>query len=410
MYEICVGGVNKAEMKEKSLLGKTIGLGGVSIFSYLASYYSRNLLSVATPAMLATGDYTSEFLGLLTSVYFLVYASGQLINGMIGDTISPKYMLSVGLTLTGLSLILFPLVPFAWLQIACFAVMGVGLSMLRGPIMKMVSENLSKDHARAVCTLLSVSSFAGPLVASMLAIVFQWNTMFIVAGIATLCIGMIAFFSLSVFERKGTFVFHGGKKSVLSGCRQLFRIENFIFYLIVGGVVEISGSAITFWIPTYLSNALYLDSIITNTLYSIMSVISSLAPFMALFVFKLTKERDIAMMRGGFLIAVVAFMSMMFAPAVWPKIICLIIAKFSLACCSSVLWSIYIPGMGKTGKVSSINGVINCAGYLSASIANTVFASLLGLSWTGVIGVWCGIAAVGLVASLLAVNKNNGQT
>ena len=55
--------------------------------------------------------------------------------------------------------------------------------------------------------------------------------------------------------------------------------------------------------------------------------------------------------------------------------------------------------------MSSINGVINCTGYLSASIANAVFANLLGLSWNGVILVWCGIAAIGLVAALVVRKK-----
>ena len=117
------------------------------------------------------------------------------------------------------------------------------------------------------------------------------------------------------------------------------------------------------------------------------------------------KERDIVMMRSGFIIAVVSFLCMIFVLSVWAKITFLIIAKLSLACCSSVLWSIYIPGMGSTGKVSSINGVINCTGYLSASIANVIFANMLGLCWNGVILVWCGIAAIGLIASLVVRQK-----
>ena len=96
---------------------------------------------------------------------------------------------------------------------------------------------------------------------------------------------------------------------------------------------------------------------------------------------------------------------MIFVPVIWAKVVFLIIAKLSLSCCSAVLWSIYIPGMGSTGKVSSINGVINCTGYFSASIANAVFAKLLGLSWNGVVFVWCGIAAVGFVAAMVVSKK-----
>lgn len=394
-----------AEQKDGSTLKKAFGLGFVGIFAYLASYYIRNLLSVAAPGMKATGAFTADFIGTLSSVYFLVYAMGQLVNGLIGDSISPKYMISIGLTVTATSITVFPLVPYAWMQIACFALMGVGLSMLRGPIMKMISENLSKNYSRVICTCLSAVSFVGPLVASALAIIFQWNTMFIVAGLSTYGIAITVFIFLTVFERKGMFVFHSSKKAGFGGYLQLFKLENFIFYMIVGGIVEIAGSAITFWIPTYLSDALLLDEITTNALYSAISIVTCLAPFFALFIFKVIKERDIAMLRCGFFLAVASFVAMILIPNAYAKIVFLTLAKFCLACCSSVLWSIYIPGMGSTGKVSSINGVINCTGYLSASVASKVFSKLLGLSWNGVILVWCGIAAVGLIASLIVRKK-----
>ena len=251
--------------------------------------------------MLKSGEYTPEFIGFLSSVYFIVYASGQLVNGLVGDMINPKHMIFIGLTVTGTVVAAFPSIPFAWVKVACFALMGVGLSMLRGPIMKMVSENVNKDYSRVICTCLLAASFAGPLIASCFAIVFTWNTMFVVAGVIAICIAVIAFVLLSVLEHKGYFSFHSNKKSGFGGYLQLFKIENFVFYMIVGGVVEIAASAIGFWIPTYLSDALQLNSVTTNTLFSVISLTSALAPFISLFIFKLTKERDIAMMRCGFL-------------------------------------------------------------------------------------------------------------
>ena len=173
----------------------------------------------------------------------------------------------------------------------------------------------------------------------------------------------------------------------------------------VGGICEIAASAIGFWIPTYLSDALLLDGVTTNVLFSVISVSSAVAPFIALLIFRLIKENDVVLMRCGFLLAVISFICMIAVPTVAARICFLILAKLCLACCGAVLWSVYIPGMGSTGRVSSIIGVINCTGYLSASVANAIFARLLGLSWNGVILVWCGIAAIGLVASLIVRNK-----
>ena len=384
-----------------------IGLGVISIFSYLASYYLRQLLSVATPEMQATGEYTEKFLGILVSVYFWVYAMGQFVNGQIGDKINPKYMVSIGLTITATVVTAFPLVPFRWMQVACFALMGIGLSMLRGPIMKMVSENLNKSYSRVICAILSAVSFLGPIIASTLAIIFKWDTMFIVAGLSTYVIAAVAFIALTVFERKGIFVFHSNPSAGLGGYLQLFKLDHFVFFMLVGGIVEISASAITFWIPTYLSDALHMDAVSRNVLFSVITSVTCVAPFFALFVFKLVKGRDILMVRCGFLLATLSFICMILVPGSYVKIVFLAAARFFTASCSAVLWSIYIPGMRKTGRVSSINGVINCTGYLSAAIANTVFALLIGMSWTGIILMWAGIVFVGFLASLFVRQKEN---
>ena len=357
--------------------------------------------------MQATGAYTAELIGTLSSIYFLLYAIGQLVNGLVGDRINPKYMISIGLTVTATAITAFPLVPFWWMQVACFAMMGVGLSMLRGPIMKMISENLNKDYSRVICTILSAVSFVGPLVASALAIIFEWDMMFIVAGLTTYVIAATAFIFLAVFERRGIFTFRNNKEVKLRDYLQIFKLDRFVFYMFVGVIVEITGSAITFWIPTYLSDALCLDNVVTNVLYSVITVVTCIAPFFALFVFKLIKEKDIVMLRGGFFLAVLTFIGMILVSDVYVKIALLTAAKFFLACCSAVLWSIYIPDMGKTGKVSSINGVINCMGYLSASVASKAFSMLLGLSWTGVILLWGGISGLGLIASLMVKQKKS---
>lgn len=106
------------------MLKRAMGLGSIGIFAYIANYYLRNLLSVATPNMLKSGEYTPEFIGFLSSVYFIVYASGQLVNGLVGDMINPKHMIFIGLTVTGTVVAAFPSIPFAWVKVACFALMG----------------------------------------------------------------------------------------------------------------------------------------------------------------------------------------------------------------------------------------------------------------------------------------------
>ena len=93
-------------MKLSNNAKRAIYIGSLCSISYLAVYVARNVLGSVTPQMLSDG-YTEAFIGTVSSVYLICYAIGQLINGVIGDKIKSKYMMSFGLGLAGVSNFLF---------------------------------------------------------------------------------------------------------------------------------------------------------------------------------------------------------------------------------------------------------------------------------------------------------------
>ena len=93
-------------MKFSANAKNAIKIGAMCFLSYLAVYLARNVLSTVTPQMQAQG-FTKADIGVASSLYFITYAFGQLINGAIGDKIKAKYMMSFGLALAGVSNFLF---------------------------------------------------------------------------------------------------------------------------------------------------------------------------------------------------------------------------------------------------------------------------------------------------------------
>ena len=84
----------------------------------------------------------------------------------------------------------------------------------------------------------------------------------------------------------------------------------------------------------------------------------------------------------------------------------LCLALMAMSCVSALLWSIYIPGLGKTGKVSSVNGILDCTGYVAASAANLLFAGVMShVGWNVVYIIWASIGAVGIIATFFARQK-----
>ena len=72
----------------KSAGKKALIIGVLCIATYLINYYLRNMLSVFSPQLYDTGLFTVSHVGLLSSVYMIFYAAGQLVNGFLGDFLS----------------------------------------------------------------------------------------------------------------------------------------------------------------------------------------------------------------------------------------------------------------------------------------------------------------------------------
>ena len=365
-------------------------IGSLCIATYLASYVTRNILSVSTPEMIKEAFFTKEYTGLLSSVCFIFYAVGQLINGFIGDMVHPKYMIIMGLGVSSISTFAIPLFDNRIIHFAAFALIGFGLSMLRGPLMKVISENTAATHARMICTLFSMAGFAGPLIASLLSIFFEWRAVFTVTGIISVFITVASVTVISLLEKRGEIKFTPKKeKGVLNSILSVFKLEDFFFYMFISAIGEIAGSSITFWIPTYTTEHLGFSGDAASTIYSVVSLTTLFTPFITLVIYEKLIRNGVKLALVMYVLSAVFFIAVRFTAAPLVNVIMLIIAKMAAAAASSIVWSAYIPGLARSGKVSSANGVIDAAGYAMASLANVIFSgSVSRLGWGGIVNMW----------------------
>jgi OPA family glycerol-3-phosphate transporter-like MFS transporter len=385
---------------------KALSVGAVCISTYLVNYYLRNILSVMTPQMLETGLFDKDYVGLLSSTYMLLYALGQLINGFLGDRMSPKKMVLIGILSAGVACSVFPLMPVQPLQMLCFAVFGFALSMVRGPLMKIIAENTKPNHARTICVFFSFASFAGPLIASVFAMLNNWTWAFAAAGATALVVAVIMYTVLTAMEKKGLLTYKTTKGQGLRSLLDVFKIEKFVFYMVIACLVEIGAASISFWIPTYLTENLGFDNNTANLIFSGISTARSLMPFAALIIFRSINEKDVPMMRTAFAASAIMFCGMLFTDNVVLSLVLLVAALLAMSCSSALLWSIYIPGLGKTGKVSSVNGVLDCTGYAAAAAANILFAKVMtACGWNAVFMLWASIGIIGVIATFFAGKK-----
>lgn len=395
-----------AASANKSGAARSFEIGAICIFSYITSYFMRHILSVSTPEMLETGLYGKEFLGSLSSTYMIMYAAGQLINGRIGDKVASKYMVLSGLALCGGASCAFPFATSAVLGYLLFAVMGFSLSMLRGPLVKTISENMEHMHARICNVFLSFAGFAGPLIASVISMATgEWKRTFIAAGILSAAIGVAAFILLSRLEARGAIkrtVRTEEKTSLFGGFAKVFKQDDFIFYMIISVIVEVSSASINFWLPTYLTERLDYEANTSKMIFSVIAFIRAFMPFLSLALIRLFREDGVKMAGVcSFTSAAFFLLAAIFGNSC-ANVVLLTLALMSISLMSSLVWTIYIPSLGKSGVVSTANGVLDFSGYFFASAANVLFAvAVKPFGWGGVAVIWALIAFVGVVSSVV---------
>ena len=389
-------------MKISENAKKAIMIGSMCSFSYLAVYIARNLLSAVTPQMLEGGAFTEEFIGNISSVYFFVYAIGQLINGAIGDKIKARYMISFGLLLAGLCNLFFPLVShLPWAVTAVYGATGFFLAMIYGPMTKVVAENTEPIYATRCSLGYTFASFIGTPAAGMLAAFLAWQSVFYVGSGVLILMGCVCFGVFLAYEKKG-FIRYGrytAEKKV-GGVKILIkhRIVKFAFISFLTGIVRTS---VVFWLPVYLAQALAFSSSEASAIFSASTLVISATAFIAIFIYEklgYNMDKTILLM---FALSAFFFCGVFFIKFPWVNLVLMVLAIMSANGAACMLWSRYCPGLRDTGMVSVATGFLDFISYMAAALANAVFGTAVAVvGWDNLILIWLALMVIGIFVAL----------
>ena len=102
---------------------------------YSAAYIARGNFSFGRSLMMDEGIIDAGIAGIISAVYFICYATGQIFNGILADRKSPFVMVMVGLSVVTLSNIAMTISGQpSWLLILWWGINGLGQSMLWSPV------------------------------------------------------------------------------------------------------------------------------------------------------------------------------------------------------------------------------------------------------------------------------------
>lgn len=397
-------------MLKNEKVRNAVMIGTLCSISYLGVYYARNILSVVTPQIIEGGAHTEEYIGSISSMFFTFYAVGQLINGLVGNKVKSRYMISFGLLLAGVCNALFPYMldmPFA--AHLTYGMIGFFLSMIYAPMTKVVAENTEPLYAARCCLGYTFASYLGSPVAGLAAAFLAWQAVFFSGSAALLIMGTICFLCFLYFEKVGIVKYnqYDAPKAQGQGLKVLVehRIIKFTFVSVLTGIVR---TAVVFWMPTYLTQYLGFSPQDSGLIFTVSTFVISASAFLAVFIYERLKHNMDLTLFLFFAGSACSFVGVYLVNAPMVNIVLLILAILFNNCAASMLWSIYCPSLRDTGMVSGATGYLDFMSYMAAAVSSSLFANAVtGIGWKNLILVWLLLMAAGVIVALPFGKKTN---
>lgn len=387
-------------MKVSRKAKEALSLGTLCSIAYLAVYIARDVLSATTPMITQSGDFSTQQIGTLSSVYFTVYALGQLINGVIGDKIKGRYMISFGLAFASIGFFLLPqLTQLPGYAYIAYGSTGFFLAMIYGPMIKLVSENVEPVYASRCSVAYTMASCLGSPAAGVMASVMAWPWVFRSSAVLLVVMGFFTFFGFYAMERKGIVKYGQFKpqKGATGSVKKLLKrkIIKFTFVAILTGVIRTS---VVFWMPTYISQHLGFAPETATLIFSVASFTFPFSALLAMFLFqRLKRDLDLSVLIG-FIVSTAFFLLVFFVKQPFVNVACLTLAILFNTLSSNLMWSYYCPSLYDTGMVSTATGFLNACSYFAAAIASALFSNAVSsIGWYALILVWTGLMGLGIL-------------
>lgn len=389
-------------MKISQKARNAIFLGTLCSVSYLAVYIARNILGAVTPKMTADG-FSLEYIGKVTAIYLLSYALGQLINGSLGDWIKAKYMISFGLLSAGIANFLFvQLSGLPNIAMIAYAWTGFSLSMIYGPMTKVVAESTELIYATRCSLGYTFASFFGSPMAGLLATFLSWQATFNVSSIVLVAMALISFTFFCIFEKKGIVRYPERKEGEKhkKDYKGLFKrhIIKFASISMITGVIRTSLVA---FLTTYFVEYLGYSTTESTSIFSTATLIISFTTFIAVFVYERLKRNMHLCPLLFFSVAALCFGSMYFITHPVVNIVVMVVGIMASNASATMLWSVYCPSLRDTGLVSGITGFLDFLSYASAALASLLIPIMVSaIGWRNLLLVILGLMLCGVAVCL----------
>ena len=374
--------------------------------TYLVSYMTRINLGAVITAIVEDTGMTKTMISMAVTGSSVTYCIGQLLSGWIGDRVSPKKLVFIGLVTSVAMNLLLPICANHYQMTAVWCVNGLAQAFMWPPMVKlMVCLFTATDYQRAttkVCWGSSLGTVIIYLVSPLVIMVASWRALFgITAGAgALMAVCWLKFCKEPEFEK-----FHKKPAHTPGGKREKGLFTPLLVAVMVSIVLHGAlRDGVTTWMPSFISETFHLSSEVSILSGVCLPLFAIVSLRIALWIYERKPGNPVRCAGWIFAVGALAALGLTFVSKGSPvaSVACMTLLTGCMHGVNLMLICLLPPFVQRHGNVSTVSGLLNACTYVGSAISTYGIALLSeSAGWQVTAFVWFGIAALGAVICVI---------
>ena len=381
----------------------------IAWFAYVCSYLGRSDYSACILEIVNTTGASRTTAGMVSSVFAICNAFGQIAGGLIIKKISPIKIISVELVTVCAINLLFPLTNSFVVMAVLWGINGIVQATLLSSITQIFASTLKEPYLSRGLVLLNTIGAVGGLFNYVLAYALirflNWKAVFFVAAALLMCIGVAWYLcmprlagNVHVKATNKESQAQTQQKSFFAVLRSYGTAYVIMGALFIGSLRE----SVSLWIPSYMNEMFALDSAVSTVITAVVPCMQVCGAFLGGYLGR--KFRNLQFLAcATFLCSAMCLLMIRLLGSINPVISISFFAMnaVSMTTALTFLVSLFPVRYANFGNVALLVGVINFAVHAGD------FAASMGIGWLSEFGwdiafvVLCVVAFLGGIICLL---------
>lgn len=385
---------------------------------YTASYIGRINFSAALPAIISDGFFTKTEAGIIGSAFFIVYGAFQIINGILGDKLSPFKMITAGTFLSAIANVLMTFCTTNIQMAIVWGFNGFALSLLWVAIIKILANIINDDMRGKACLNIAATLPAGTILAYLLSSLsikfFNWKFVFYIPAIILFVVCI--FFTISslivkphISMREIMIPDISQKKKAKGGFIPLLLMAGIFIILPADAIHGAVKEGITTWVPTMITEVYETAPSFSVFLSILLPLVNISGAYITTPIYNKIFKKDELKTGVAILIFAIVPLSLLIFMEKFSVFISVFLLAITTTCFYSFNYMIItlVPmHFAYCGKTATVTGIMNATAYIGCAIASYGFGVISDkIGWNGSVFIWLGLVIATLLITLCASGK-----